>query len=148
MTLVEGSPLVFRDLESRIRDEWQLRDRVSLVHGLVGKRNGSGKIFESASFGAGNSLFAIKIPAGVEVPFVDLSPILASDDSIDLLKCDIEGSELMLLENYGDLLAKTRVAVFEFHPHFCDVPKCMQILAGAGFEYHRKIGELDLYWKG
>jgi FkbM family methyltransferase len=115
--------------------------------GSWGHRTGSAKIFESASFGAANSLFATKIPAGVEVPFVDLSPVFAADAAIDLLKCDIEGSELLLLENYADLLAKTRVAIFEFHPELCDVPECKRILVDAGFNRRRELGDLELYWK-
>ena len=37
-----------------------------------------------------------------------------------LLKCDIEGAELLFLENYEDLLGKVRNAVFELHHEQCD----------------------------
>ena len=147
MTLVEGSPLVYKDLVARIDNEPLLKEKVTTVFGLVGRRKGSAKIFESASFGAGNSLFATRIPAGVEVPFVDLAPLYNGGIPIDLLKCDIEGSELSFLENYGDMLGNVRAAVFEFHPDVCDVAKCHELLHAAGFMSNEGAGDIRLFWR-
>jgi FkbM family methyltransferase len=148
MTLVEGSPMVFTQLTSRIEEEPALKDRVVLVHGLVGARKGSAKIFESATFGAGNSLFSQQIPDGVEVAYIDLANHYAHDSKIDLLKCDIEGSEQNFLENYGELLPAIKAAVFEFHPEMCDVAKCQQILRDAGFCHEQVLtDDMTLYWR-
>jgi FkbM family methyltransferase len=147
MTLVEGSPLVYRELRSRVEREPFLKDRAVTVHGLVGERAGSAKIFESASLGANNSLFATRIPQGVDVPYVDLTGVIDERATIDLLKCDIEGSELSILENYRDLLPRARVAVFEFHPDVRDVDRCLEILGEAGFRNREDLRGVEFFWK-
>ncbi len=58
---------------------------------------------------------------------------MENTSEIDLLKCDIEGAELLFLENYEDLLAKVRNAVFELHHEQCDTAKCRAILKKSGF---------------
>jgi len=40
-----------------------------------------------------------------------------------VLKADVEGPELRLIENYGDLLGRVRAAVFELHHDFCDAER-------------------------
>ncbi len=65
--------------------------------------------------------------------FIDLSILMEKVGEIDLLKCDIEGAELLFLENYGDLLGKVRNAVFELHHEQCDTNKCRDILLKSGF---------------
>ena len=59
--------------------------------------------------------------------------MLAHVPRIDILKCDIEGAEQRLIENYGDILRKTRVAVFEFHRDRCDTQRCRALLRDYGF---------------
>jgi FkbM family methyltransferase len=139
LVLVEGSPAVYRDLESRINGWSKGGFSISAINGLVGRRDGAGTISE-VDFGARNTM----IPshnAGIspvsemthhEIPFVDLSEVVGKR-RIALLKCDIEGSEQNFLENYGaDLLPATDLAVFEFHHDLCDVPRCLEILSRAG----------------
>jgi len=150
ITSIEGSPLVYKELKLRLGNQSLLRDKVLAIHGLVGERIGSAKIFES-SFGAGNSVFSRNIPAGVDVPFIDLSTLYDERTEIDLLKCDIEGSELIFLRNYKDLLTRVRVAVFEFHPDICNVEECYKILDEAGFSHKKTLIESDCplvqFWK-
>jgi hypothetical protein len=52
---------------------------------------------------------------------------------MDLLKCDIEGAELLFIQSYADLLRKVKHAVFELHHDQCDTDKCVGILQELGF---------------
>jgi hypothetical protein len=61
---------------------------------------------------------------------------------IHLLKCDIEGSEQMFLENYPDILAMTDAVVMELHPELCDVQHCRQLLNDAGLEHAMTIRDM------
>jgi FkbM family methyltransferase len=53
---------------------------------------------------------------------------------IDLLKCDIEGSEFALFANPGPLLAATRQIAMELHPACGDVDAIIARLRQMGFE--------------
>jgi len=65
---------------------------------------------------------------------VDVNAFMKDKVEIDFSKCDIEGSELMFIENYGDLLRKVRYAVFALHHDLCDTEKCLSILESLGFQ--------------
>jgi hypothetical protein len=73
-----------------------------------------------------------------KVSFINVNDVASAWEHIDLLKCDIEGSELMFIQNYPDVLGKTRAAVFEFHYEMCNHEKCIRLLKEAGF-LHREI---------
>jgi hypothetical protein len=84
----------------------------------------------------------------VTVPFIDLNPFFAAVPRIDLLKCDIEGSELLFVENYPDLLRKVEIAVFELHSNLCDTRRVQELLTEYGFthsEIHRTRESYSLY---
>jgi FkbM family methyltransferase len=53
---------------------------------------------------------------------------------IDLLKCDIEGSEFELLISAGPLIAASRQIAVELHPQAGDPQKVIQLLNSQGFE--------------
>lgn len=157
VTLVEGSPFVYKELKNRLDRELILTDQIEIVNGLVGERQGSSEIFVS-DFHVSNSIYMphpSSKPHSIDVPYVDLNTLYKDKehDSIDLLKCDIEGSELSFIENYGNLLAKVKLAVFEFHHHICDTQKCFNLLR-ENFTNHRKLQEdatgltsLEMFWK-
>ena len=141
ITLVEGSPDVYEELKCRLMAEPALANKLTLVHGLVGRRRGSAKIYE-CGFHANNSLFPRNTFGGcrgVDVPFVDLFSLYGENPVIDLMKCDIEGAELMFLESYQELLAGVRYAVIEFHHHLCDVARCFDILEEVGFSNYEQL---------
>jgi FkbM family methyltransferase len=132
ITMVEGSPETFGKLESRIRSQQLAPASVHMVHGLVGQRTGTALIRES-SVHVKSAIVDVHDGGGVNVAFVDVNRLMKDQTQIDLLKCDIEGSELMFLENYGDLLQKVRYAVFELHHDQCDTTKCVSVLESLGF---------------
>jgi FkbM family methyltransferase len=140
VTMVEGSPSTYAELLERLgANQELLRDRVTAVHGLAGKRTGEAQIVQGVAHGE-NTIFG-EASRGARVSFVDLEKLTATWPRIDLLKCDIEGAEEIFLGNYADLLAKTDRAVFEFHHDKCDVAHCRRLLAEAGLSPAKTIRE-------
>lgn len=142
LVLIEGSPTVYDELSRRLSGLQSDFADIRVEHALAGERGGSATIAEVA-FGARNTLrpehnSGIK-PVGEmqthEVRFVDLDVLIGWDTRVSLLKCDIEGSEGLLIESYHDtLLPRTDAAVFEFHHELCDVSRCIDLLTGAGLD--------------
>jgi FkbM family methyltransferase len=131
ITMIEGSPKTFLELEKRIRSQRQLEVGVRMVHGLVGQPRGSGVIREGAIH-VKNTIVDVPVRQGVRVDFVDLDSLMGDKSEIDLLKCDIEGAELLFIQNYADLLRKVKHAVFELHHDQCDTKKCVRALEDLG----------------
>jgi FkbM family methyltransferase len=154
LTLVEGSPTTYKELESRVLSEPLLSNKVKTVHGLVGEREGSARIFESV-YSGWNSLKPVAYKSrSFDVPYINLENLYAQGSEIDLLKCDIEGSELIFLQNYKNLLFRVKNIVFEFHHNMCDTKYCYEILKEAGFSNHRILSQsslhsisTELFWK-
>jgi FkbM family methyltransferase len=138
ITLVEGSPTVARELRRRLLGDNGLEDEVKIIHGLVGERTGVARISER-DFHAMNSMYFDQNAETVSVGFVNLDTLFRPDEVIDLLKCDIEGAELRFIENYAELLKRSRTAVFELHHDKCDTERCMRILRDLGFTDQRVL---------
>jgi FkbM family methyltransferase len=139
ITAIEASNQLAHQFRTRVVDDNQLGREVRLVTGLAGARSGSATYFaDAASLRTGN--------AGTEVPYVDLSSLLSSVSRIDLLKCDIEGSEQPVIENYRDLFDKVQVAVFEMHRNLCDTERCKRLLAEYGFTHSATFRDGDPYF--
>jgi len=132
MTLVEGSPTTCRELQYRLSQQNLSLPKPRVIHGLVGQREGNGVIHESALH-VKNTIMDTRQHDGVRVDFVDLYQIMEKRSKIDLLKCDVEGAELLFIQNYGDLLRRVKNAVFEFHHEQCDTTACTDLLAQLGF---------------
>jgi FkbM family methyltransferase len=120
---VEGNALTATKLRGNVR---QFGARATVVNGLVGRKDGVGHI-SGGKFHVMNRVGE----HGEEAPFVDLESVVA-EPCVDLLKCDIEGSELQFAENYAGLLARTRCAIFELHHDLCDTNTCKMLIARAG----------------
>jgi FkbM family methyltransferase len=137
ITAVEGHPECIRVFKARVMDENGLSGCVRIVHGLVGRRTGSGVLHTDPTQPASSTVVAPsgKGGRGLAVPYVDLSAVFESTPVIHLLKCDIEGAEEAFLETYPDVLAKVQLAVFEFHRTLCDVDRCLAMLRTYGFTH-------------
>lgn len=71
----------------------------------------------------------------VDVPAINLADYCRgkSIDHIDILKLDIEGSELDVLESLGDLLFRVRIVVGELHETLVDEGQFYRFAEGNGF---------------
>jgi FkbM family methyltransferase len=134
ITAFEANEAFAREYEARVFVDNGLGSRVRLVPGLVGERSGAAVLYYDSVHRRSNH-------SGVLVPYVDLSAELARVPRIDLLKCDIEGSEARLIENYPDVFAKTRVAIFELHRDLCDTERCRALLREYGFTHATTMRE-------
>ena len=67
------------------------------------------------------------------VPYIDVAAAVG-DRPVDLLKCDIEGSEEDFLTSYPDLLRRVRTAVIEHHLGLNDQAACVNALRSAGLQ--------------
>ena len=116
-------------MQTRVKLAGGLESNVRIINGLIGRREGIGKIVEDDVHPM-NTIMRENF-YGVPVKYVDLNSIMKVGEKIYLLKCDIEGAELQFLENYADLLGNVEAAVFELHPKICDSKKCIGLLKGA-----------------
>ena len=71
----------------------------------------------------------------VQLSYIDLDALTESWEAIDLIKCDIEGSEFDFIGSYPNLLRRCRSVVIEFHPAFGDVEAAKEKLRGHGFHH-------------
>jgi FkbM family methyltransferase len=137
LTLVEPSPDSASELRHRMAVLERLGVTVTIKEGLVGQRSGKARLnlgreanVNSVDHHKGWAWQAYR--GSVEVPYIDLDDVHAGEP-IDLLKCDIEGSEFELFEVYPELLKRTRCLAAEFHPTLGDVAAALERLRQAGF---------------
>lgn len=111
---VEGLPRTYGELQRQFPQLLQC-ESARLLHGLAGQRKGSA-VLQPNPFHAMTGLAKPnRTRGGIEVNFLDLSQVTQGWSTIDLLKCDIEGAESLVIDNYPDLLQRTELAIFEFH---------------------------------
>ena len=115
--LIEASPSCAYSIEKLIKKK-SLGTRFKLLKGAIGPTNMKSVNFFERSFMASST-----IPLGEEgteknvlVPCLSEEEILGFVNSqVDLIKCDIEGSEWELLNNYPNLLSCTKYLLLEWH---------------------------------
>lgn len=143
ITAVEADAVCARRYLERVHGENGLGSIAMLVRGAVGRRSGRAVLsggelhFPHGRVSTGDGT------RGAAVEYLDLAALMAGTDQIDLLKCDIEGSEEALIEHYPDLFQKVRMAVFEFHRPLCDVDRCQALLREYGFTHFVTYRESD-----
>ena len=133
-TLVEANPMLLPILRARVHDDNPLVDRADIVAGAAGEPEGTVTLYPSFESPGDSSVMRRASATGVTVRFVDLER-LAGTGPIDLLKCDIEGAELTVIEHYPQLLQRTRIAVFELHHDLVSVDRCRDGLRAAGLSH-------------
>lgn len=130
-TLIDGNLEMCVQQRRRLIEDNHRRG-IEVVHGLAGHRDGMGAFRMAPRHG--HSALATA-GGGAAVPFVDLAVLCAADAEIDILKMDIEGAELLVLENFPDLFRRVRVVTLELHADRCDAPRCRDLLRAAGFTH-------------
>jgi FkbM family methyltransferase len=129
---VEASPLNYQVLKRRIGQS-AVNNRIKVVLGLVGKKSGSGKVVHSAQHYGHTAVANNSNQKLTDVSFVNLDEVIGDKSKkINLLKCDIEGTQQLFISEYPDLLRRVENAVFEFHAIECDVDKCRRMLLLCG----------------
>lgn len=138
--LVEASPRLVGLLKERLAPIARDGLQINIIHGLVGERVGEGQL-QIAESEIRNVVVDRPSADSLPVGYVDLDALFGRVDRIDLLKCDIEGSETAFLNNYDMLLKKTEVAVFELHQPACHLETGVTKLRQAGFTSHEVLSD-------
>lgn len=155
LLVVEGSPNLVADLEQRLvrHSDERVSIKLNVRGGLVGLRAGKAmyhtSIFNSCTAGVARdnhvSRNRLLNSFAEECEYLDLEQLVHPNAMVDLIKCDIEGSEFDFLENYSDLLRRTRLLAIEFHPYHCDVSACRKLLDSYDFAQQRIIKNHDTH---
>lgn len=147
--LVEASPSLVSELNDRCSTLSSPEVEIRVIAGLVGQRTGSAP-FEFHKSQCRNSVGSVTSNA-LPVEYVDLLPVTSEFAKVNLLKCDIEGSEKEFLNNYGELLQRTDVAMFEFHSEGCKPAEGISLLSACGLQSKKELrgGEPSvwLFWR-
>jgi FkbM family methyltransferase len=136
--LVEASPRLQEDIQWHLDTAKVAGFRARIVNGLVGKKTGDADLEIHASE-CMNQVTTVPGSRSRRVAYYDLDEELFPVNGIDLLKCDIEGSERDFLESYPHLLNKTQVAIFEFHEPQCPAKDGVPAVMKAGFSRNRLL---------
>jgi FkbM family methyltransferase len=145
----EGNPNTHRTLLANLQAASHTRAEVRAELGLIGHREGRGYIYSSMYSGANSVLkpsqkrssISWRGAYAVQSDYIDLTPAMENLSSIDLIKCDIEGSEEGFLRCYPELLRATKRLVIECHPRLVDLAACRRLIEQSGFWCDRHITE-------
>jgi len=111
--------------------------RIEFQYGLIGKRGQkSTNFFLAPSSAESSAVHRAKKARAVSVPCVDLSALVAQHfpNGLDLIKCDIEGSEENLVREWQDVLVLAQSLLIEWHGfHGSQWQEFVAILSGLGF---------------
>jgi FkbM family methyltransferase len=111
---------------------------VSIVHAAVGRESGKTNIGGSTSDG-----LRVGVKEGQHVAVIPLRDVIAED--VDLLKLDVEGSEIEALEGAGDALKRVRRVVCEYHLYRNrrgSLSSLIGLLEDGGFTFFRTSREV------
>lgn len=112
---------------------------ISPCYGLVGKKLGSAFMTNDPFHGANHIDETIKEHSlYAPTPYLNLDEYFILDESIDLLKCDIEGSEHDLVREYPELLRRTDTVIMEIH-YLDEAPALYTAMESYGFNYKRTL---------
>jgi FkbM family methyltransferase len=131
-TLIEANPALIPTLAARLEQSGLAPDRAQVIAGAAGGASPGVSFYPAADDPGGSSTVAIGGRRRIVVPAADLEKATADAATIDLLKCDVEGGELDVIERHPSVFARTRIAVFEFHHDLSDVDRARARLAAAG----------------
>ena len=127
----EPEPENFRLLSANLSG----RDDVVLNAAALGRESGNAALY----LGEHSALHSVKNLEGgsraVEVPAISLSDYMRKKriDRIDLLKLDVEGSELEVLQGLGSLIDNVGVVIGEVHERVVDAGEFYAYVEARGF---------------
>ena len=114
-TLIEPSLRCSRSL-NKLVELPRLQNRFQYLQRAVGDPEETHIKFFDRPYMAGSIFGSALNDAFYDANTLKLAELFSSDrDSYDLIKCDIEGGEWELIENYPTLLKKSKFVVMEWH---------------------------------
>ena len=117
------------------------RCQLNVVRGLAGKRKGVAAFQQTHSYHAGRVVESSEESSSNDLlEYIDLDRTFG-EQRWDLVKCDIEGSEVEFVEWYPELLQRSSVFVVELHHGICELASVLPTLQKAGFHHGGAIAE-------
>jgi len=136
-TLIEPSLRCSRSLEKLVKSP-RLQKRFQYLQLAVGDPKKSNIKFFDRPFMAGSIFESDHKDNSYHANTLKASDVFSSDrDTFDLIKCDIEGGEWELIENYPTLLKQSKFVVMEWHSWHSGgggFPQIEKKLAEVGFQ--------------
>lgn len=146
---IEGMPDTFSNLVKRVKEVSEIKCGL----GLVGKKEGSDFISLSANHGTSSIVSNTSKLPKMSVEYVNLDKLIPESWSvIDVIKCDIECSELEFVQNYSNILKKTGLVYMEIHHKKVNAAKLRKLMVEYGFKYNtllidRKTNTIEVFSK-
>jgi len=113
---------------------------VPICGAVCGRRSGSVYFNYPPRWHSTGSITTVKRFTTSSVPVIDLAKVINAPE-VDLLKMDIEGAEQQVLEEYPEVLRRTRVLVIEFHQNV-DYARCRSLLEQSGLIFLQTDGSI------
>ena len=114
---------------------------VQIFCGLIGQPNSEQTFFEFEDHGLNSIFRGDGLP--VKITTINVEEVCRDVERINLLKCDIEGSEEVFLANYETVLRKTDAVVIEIHREFSNEDRCLAILRENGFAQQQSLHQYE-----
>ena len=140
---VEAHPLVRQDLERNVA-LWpdQVRRGVEIAPAALSSTTGVVRLSEPSAFASNRGLAHVvaadeDATGGIDVPAVTLDDLVPGDRHIGVLKLDVEGHELKVLEGARRLLESGRLRDCVFEDHGRAPTPVMTLLSAHGFDVYR-----------
>lgn len=156
ITAVEANPATFNLLNRRMqiqKENISSGSCVRLMNKLVGLQAGDSELFiDTHHVMASTKKKHDTYVNSVISSYVDLET-LDPLQSIDLIKCDIEGSELDFVNTYAKgLLRRTKVFICELHADICDIPQLNKKIEESEFSFceeldRTKANSVKMWWR-
>jgi FkbM family methyltransferase len=131
---VEANPDNFRLFEHNVAAN-HAGHIITPMHGAAGDRDGHATLVLSSDNTGGHKI-AVS-PSGVaavQVPIIDVAALVDRIGPVDLLKIDVEGSEIPILRRLGPRLRRTKTIVGELHGSPFGTPRdAVEIMQQFGF---------------
>jgi FkbM family methyltransferase len=110
--------------------------RMKLFQGFAAGKDGAASLQRDVMDGLAWSFQKVEAREGDSIPCYGVPTLCkaAGFDTIDLLKCDIEGSEIELFANCSDWIGKVRHLVVETHGEY-GPPQLQEALRAAGWKF-------------
>lgn len=136
---VEADKYNYFECKSRL--EGQLKNsQFSIIEGLIGKVNGTASLLtEFHHFGHSVIGEGVETKNSNIISYVNLNNFINDDESITLIKCDIEGSEEDFINEYSAILKRTQLFICEFHYRVDKLVQLRETLNSYGFNFSKII---------
>jgi FkbM family methyltransferase len=131
---VEANPDNFRLLQQNVVAN-HAGHIITPMHGAAGDRDGRATLVLSSDNTGGHKIAVLPNGvAAVQVPIIDVAALVDRIGPVDLLKIDVEGSEIPILRRLGPRLRQIRTIIGELHGSPFGTPRdAVAIMQQVGF---------------